>query len=50
MSFKAAQGRATEVLRDLEVLVKDLIVNHQVFSLRAAGDIIDQFPEEENKY
>ena len=45
MSLKAAQGKATEGLRDLEVLPKDLIVHHQVFSLRAAGDIVDQFPE-----
>ena len=50
MSFKAARGKATEGLRDLEVLPKDLIVHHQVFSLRAAGDIVEQVPEIENKY
>ena len=32
--------KATEVAGHLEVLAKDLIILHQVFSLRAAGDIV----------
>ena len=49
MHWQGGLKEATEVAGDLEVLTKDLIAP-QVFSLRATGDIVDQFPEEENKY
>ena len=48
-ALEAAQNKATEVWRHLEVLTKDLIIHHQVFCLRAAGDIVEQVPEKENK-
>ena len=48
MHWEGSLKKATKVAGDLEVLIEDLIAP-QVFSLRAAGDIIDQFPEEENK-
>ena len=48
-ALEAAQNKATEVSRHLEVLAEDLIIHHQVFCLRAAGDIVEQFPEKENK-
>ena len=48
-ALEAAQNKATEVSRHLEVLAEDLIIHHQVFSLHAAGDIVEQFPEKENK-
>ena len=48
MHWQGGLKEATEVAGDLEVLTKDLIAP-QVFSLHAAGDIVEQFPEKENK-
>ena len=42
-ALEVAQNKATEVSRHLEVLAEDLIIHYQVFSLRAAGDIVEQF-------
>ena len=50
MHWQGGLKEATEVAGDLEVLTKDLIIHHQVSSLCAAGDIVEQFPEKENKY
>ena len=47
MHWQGGLKEATEVAGDLEVLTKDLIAP-QVFSLRAAGDIVEQFPEKIN--
>ena len=40
-----AIDEATKEEGDPEVVAKDLDVHPKVFSLRAAGDIIGQFPE-----
>ena len=47
-ALEAAQNKATEVSRHLEVLAEDLIIHHQVLSLRAAGDILELVLKEIN--
>ena len=45
MHPQGSQNEATKDKGHLEVLAKDLIILHQVFRLRAAGNIVKNCPE-----
>ena len=50
MHPQSSLREATEDKGHLEVQAKDLIELHQVFRLCAAGNIVENCPEKENKY
>ena len=50
MHHQGSLRKATKVHGHLEVLAKDLSILHQVFRLRAMGDIVKNCPEKKNKY